>query len=66
MNNEPALIIGAISSLIAVAVGFGLKITPEQVGLILAAVNAVAAVITRRFVTPTATIPPVDPNSQGH
>lgn len=52
-GREPALWLGAISALIAVAVGFGLDVTPEQVGLILAGVTAVIAFITRSQVTPT-------------
>ena len=52
MSREPALILGAINALIAVGVGFGLKLTPEQVGLINAAVAAVIAVIIRQNVTP--------------
>lgn len=52
MNNEPTLILGAIGALIALAVGFGLNITPAQVGLILAAVQAVISLVTRTQVTP--------------
>ncbi len=53
MKSEPALILGAIAAVISVAVGFGLNITPEQVGLLNAAVAAVAAVIIRQNVSPT-------------
>lgn len=53
MNSEPALILGAINALLALAVGFGLHITPAQVGLINAAVAAVVAVIIRQNVTPS-------------
>ena len=51
-NREPALILAAIQALLAVAVGFGLDVTPEQVGLILAATAAVIGVITRSRVEP--------------
>lgn len=53
---EPALWIGAISALIALAVGFGLPITPQQVGLIMAAVSAVLAFVTRSQVSPAADV----------
>jgi hypothetical protein len=53
LGREPALILGLVNALLAVAVGFGLQVTPEQVGLINAAVAAVLAVITRSQVTPT-------------
>lgn len=52
MSREPALILGAINALVALAVGFGLDITPEQVGLINAAVAAVLSVVVRSRVTP--------------
>lgn len=52
-GREPALILGAVNALIALAVGFGLGITPAQVGLINAAVAAVLSVLVRSRVTPT-------------
>lgn len=54
-RTEPALIIGAVGALIALAVGFGLPISTEQAGLILAAVSAVLAVVTRSRVSPAPT-----------
>lgn len=53
-GREPALILGAVNALIAVAVGFGLPVSPLQVGLINAAVAAILAVITRQNVVPIA------------
>ena len=52
MKSEPVLILGAVNALLALAVGFGLHVTPEQVGLINAAVAAIAAVIIRQNVSP--------------
>lgn len=49
---EPALILGAISAVVSLLVGFGLDITAEQVALINAAVAAVVSVIVRQKVTP--------------
>lgn len=54
-GREPALIVGLVNALLALAVGFGLQVTPEQVGLINAAVAAVLAVITRTQVAPAGT-----------
>ena len=51
-NREPALILGAVGAVIALAVSFGLPVTTEQVGFILAAVSAILALITRSRVTP--------------
>jgi hypothetical protein len=53
-QREPALLIGAVNALLAVAVGFGLPVTPMQVGLINAAVAAILAVIIRQQVVPNA------------
>lgn len=52
IQQEPALTLGVVQALIALAVGFGLDITPEQVGLIVAATAAVLSWITRSNVTP--------------
>lgn len=51
-GREPALILAALSAMIALAVGFGLPVTAEQEALIVAAVSAVIGVITRSRVTP--------------
>ena len=53
-NREPAIIMGLVTSLIALAVGFGLSISGEQVALITAAVAAVLSVVTRSQVSPVA------------
>lgn len=50
---EPALILGAVNALLALAVGFGLHVTPAQVGLINAAVAAILAIIIRQHVVST-------------
>jgi hypothetical protein len=55
-KREPALLIGALNALLAVGVGFGLDVTPEQVGLINAAVAAVLAVVIRSNVYAPATV----------
>lgn len=51
-NREPALILAALQAIIAVAIGFGLNLTPEQVALIVAAVAAIFGVVTRSRVSP--------------
>lgn len=52
-GREPALIVGAVQAVLALAVAFGVDLTPQQVGMILAATAAVLAVVTRQRVTPT-------------
>ena len=51
-GREPALVMGALNAIIALAVGFGLDLSPDQIGAIMAAVAAVIAVIVRSRVTP--------------
>ena len=51
-NREPALFLGAIHALIALAIGFGLNITIAQFALIEVAVAAVVSFIVRSRVTP--------------
>lgn len=56
-RHEPALIIGFVQALIALAVAFGLNLTPEQVGGIVAALTALAAFIVRSNVYAPANVP---------
>jgi hypothetical protein len=51
-NREPALFLGVVQAAIALFVSFGLGLTPEQIGGILAFSAAVLALITRSQVTP--------------
>jgi len=51
-NREPALILAAVQACLAVAIGFGLDVTPEQLALILAATAAILGLITRSKVEP--------------
>jgi hypothetical protein len=50
-GREPALWLGLAQALIALAVGFGLDWTAEQVSLVMAAVAAIVAFITRSQMT---------------
>lgn len=52
-NREPAVILGLVQSALALAIGFGLNLSTEQVGLILAFSAAVLAFVTRSQVTAT-------------
>lgn len=53
MDREPALIIGAIQALLALVVAFGLDLTAEQTGAILALSAALLSVWTRSNVSPS-------------
>lgn len=52
LNREPVAVVAAIEALLALAIGFGLDVSPEQFSLILAATTAVLAVVVRQKVTP--------------
>jgi len=56
-TKEPALIVGFIGALIALGVSFGLPVTAEQVGFIMALVTAGLAFVTRSQVSPVVTPP---------
>lgn len=55
-GREPALILAAAGSILALLVGFGLKVSPEQQALIYAAISAVLGVVVRQQVTSPATL----------
>ena len=54
VRNEPALVSGAVTAVLALLITFGLDLTAEQVGAILAVVAAGLAFVVRGQVTPTA------------
>ena len=51
-NQEPVRIVGVLQALLALAVTFGLKLTPEQIGALLAASSLILAALARSKVTP--------------
>lgn len=52
-KREPALFYGLVNSVLALVLAFGVELSVEQTGAILAATSALLAVITRSKVTPT-------------
>lgn len=52
ITREPVAIQAVIQSAIGLAIGFGIPVTTEQMGLILVFTAAVLALITRQQVTP--------------
>lgn len=51
-KREPALWLGLVNTVLALVLSFGIKLTSEQIGAILAVTSALFAVITRQAVTP--------------
>jgi len=62
IKNEPALIVGLVQAILALVLAFGVDLSEEQIGSILAITSVILAIVTRMLVTPaTATPPPVEP-----
>jgi hypothetical protein len=51
-NREPALVMGAVQAILALILAFGVDLTSEQVGAILAVSAALLALAVRAKVTP--------------
>jgi hypothetical protein len=51
-GREPALIIGLVEAVLALVLAFGLNLSPEQIGGIMAVTTALLAVVVRQVVTP--------------
>jgi hypothetical protein len=52
IRNEPVLITGLVQAALALVVAFGLDVSQEQIGAILAVTAAVLALVARARVTP--------------
>lgn len=53
MTREPALIAGLIQAVLGLLLAFGVNLSQEQVGAIMAVTAAVLALVVRSRVTPT-------------
>lgn len=52
-GREPALILAAVQSVLALLLAFGAELSQEQVGTILAVTAALLGLVIRQKVTPT-------------
>lgn len=52
IKNEPVLIHGVSQVVVVLLLAFGLKLSPEQIGVIVSVLAMVMAYIARKFVTP--------------
>lgn len=64
LGREPVLFMAVVNAGIALAIGFGVKVSQEQFALIMTFVGAVLGLITRSQVTPTSKLAP-NPGGQG-
>lgn len=55
-TREPAVIVGLVQSLLALAVAFGFNLSGDQVGAILAVTSAILALVLRDVVVSPATL----------
>lgn len=53
-GRQPVYILAVVQAALALAVGFGLNLSGDQVALVMALATAVVALITNRHVTPNA------------
>jgi hypothetical protein len=61
LRNEPVLIVGLVEVVLGMFLAFGVDLTNEQVGSIMALTSIVLAILVRMFVTPVAPVPPTHP-----
>jgi len=54
-KREPVLLMGVIQTALGLLIAFGLHLSVEQIGALLATTAAVLSFLTRRLVEPTAT-----------
>jgi hypothetical protein len=57
IRSEPALIIGLVQAVLALVLAFGVDLSEEQIGSILAITSVILAIVTRMLVTPADTTP---------
>ena len=56
VTGEPVLIAGLVEAVIVLVLAFGVNLTVEQTGAILALVAIVTAIVARAFVSPVAEV----------
>jgi hypothetical protein len=52
IKREPAMVIAALQACIALGAAFGLQLSGEQIGAVMAACAAVLGLVTRSMVSP--------------
>jgi len=53
LRTEPALVAGVVQALLALLLAFGVPLSDEQVGAIIAVSAAILAIVVRQRVSPT-------------
>ena len=63
LKNEPALLSGLIQAILGLLLAFGVSLSDEQVGSIMAVTAVILAIAVRMFVTPTNKLPDTAPTT---
>jgi hypothetical protein len=61
LRNEPVLIQGLVQAILGVILAFGVDLSNEQVGAIMAVTAVILAILVRMFVTPTTPVATAHP-----
>lgn len=64
LSKEPAVLVGLVQAILALAVSFGADLTSEQVGSIMAVTSALLALLVRQAVVSPATLAKAEQISQ--
>lgn len=64
IKNEPVLISGLVQAVLGLLLAFGVSLSDEQVGSIMAATAVILAILARLFVTPTNKMTPAAPSPE--
>ena len=60
VKNEPVLIQSLVQAVLGLFLAFGVNLSNEQTGSIMAVVAVILAIVARMFVTPNGKVPPPD------
>lgn len=64
-KREPALFYGLVNAIIALVVSFGLDLTVDQIGAIMAVTSAALALVTRRQINKPSPLVTLDEGFEG-
>ena len=69
IRSEPALILGLVQAVIALVLAFGVDLSEEQIGSVMALTAVILAIVTRMLVTPNTPssspgTPPPEPTTE--
>lgn len=63
LKNEPALLSGLVQAVLGLLLAFGVSLSDEQVGSVMAVTAVILAIVVRMVVTPTNKLQDTTPSS---